>query len=147
MDSECCATGFATGDLTRYCGGSDDDGRNPHFPARQALKSPSFRDRQEQFVGAIGAVTEDEWRIPLTTAPFMPVQGIVRTGAGVPAAGAQYGPSLGPHTPWRGFCSRLEPLSRGFEADRLHECIEIGDDAIKLRKSDCGQAVAQLALI
>jgi hypothetical protein len=27
----------------------------------------------------------------------------------------------------------LEPLSRGFEADRLHECIEIGDDAIKLR--------------
>ena len=41
----------------------------------------------------------------------------------------------------------MEPLSRGFEADRLHECIEIGDDAIKLRKSDGGQAVAQLALI
>jgi hypothetical protein len=24
----------------------------------------------------------------------------------------------------------LEPLSRGFEADCLHECIEIGDDAV-----------------
>jgi hypothetical protein len=26
--------------------------------------------------------------------------------------------------------ARLEPLSCGFEADRLHECIEIGNDAV-----------------